>query len=71
MAKISLEQKEQRLKALEQKIKAEKKKLNEQLGKAIIESLQIEYSSIDKAKIKEICDILITHYSSDCGVSNE
>lgn len=70
MAKITLEQKEQRLKALEQKIREEKRKTNEKLGKEIILSLELPYSSVDKQKIKELCDNLKSHYSISSSENN-
>jgi len=71
MAKKTLEQQEQHLKALEQKIKEEKRKVHEQLGKEIVISLGLEYGSVTKDKISEICDILKVHYMKSPGENHE
>lgn len=71
MAKISLEEKEQQLKILAEKIKEEKRKINEQLGKDIISTLGLKYGSIDRDKTNEICNILKNHYASATGMNNE
>jgi len=71
MAKKTLEQQEQHLKALEQKIKEEKRKIHEQLGKEIVVSLGLEYGSVTKDNINEMCDILKAHYKKSPGDNHE
>lgn len=62
MPKMNIEQKEKRLKDLEKEIKEEKRKLNELLGKEVINCLALEYGKIDTDKINELCEVLKTHY---------
>jgi len=65
MDKNTISRKEQRLKELEEQIKKEKRKLNEKLGKAIIDTLKFGYDTLDNHKINEICNILKTHYDKE------
>jgi len=64
MAKLTLEEKENKIKIMEQEIKEEKKKIDERLGKEIISALNLNYSEIDKDIIIQICNILKIHYVS-------
>lgn len=62
MEKSTILKKEQRLKELEEQLKKEKHKINEKLGKSIIEFLKFGYDEIDSNKINEICHILDSYY---------
>lgn len=59
------------MKALEEQIKKEKRKLNEKLGKSIINAIGIGYDELDNSKITEICNILKYHHSPTGGENNE
>ena len=70
MEKNTILKKEQRMKAIEEQIKKEKRKLNEKLGKSVIAAIGIGYDKLDNSKITEICDILKSHHSPK-GENNE
>ncbi|CAL7057295.1 conserved protein of unknown function (plasmid) [Lactiplantibacillus plantarum] len=54
MSQSNLEKQEAKLKALNQKIKAEKNKIEQRLGKQIIRSANLDYGTLTTPQIKMI-----------------
>ena len=54
MSQSNLEKQEAKLKQLNQKIKAEKNKIEQNLGKQIIRSANLDYGTLTTPKIKMI-----------------
>ncbi|MDV7757998.1 hypothetical protein [Liquorilactobacillus mali] len=54
MAQTSIQKQEARLKALNQKIKDEKNKLEQKLGKQIISQANLDYANLSNDKIKSL-----------------
>lgn len=54
MAQSTLEKQEAKLKQLNQKIKAEKSKIEQNLGKQIIKTSNLDYASLSNQKIKDL-----------------
>ncbi|MFT8407322.1 hypothetical protein [Liquorilactobacillus nagelii] len=54
MAKTSIEKQEAKLRELNQKIKDEKRKIEQRLGKQIINQAQLDYADLSNEKIKAI-----------------
>ncbi|KWT47390.1 hypothetical protein [Lactiplantibacillus plantarum] len=52
MAQNSLEKQEAKLKQLNQKIKAEKNKIEQNLGKQIIKSVSLDYANLSNDRVK-------------------
>ncbi|CUS27699.1 hypothetical protein FC70_GL001364 [Paucilactobacillus oligofermentans DSM 15707 = LMG 22743] len=52
MSQISLEKQEAKLKQLNQKIKAEKNKIEQRLGKQIISQANLDYANLSNDQIK-------------------
>ena len=52
MSKSNLEKQEAKLKQLNQKIKAEKNKIEQNLGKQIIRSANLDYANLSNDQIK-------------------
>ena len=52
MAQSTLEKQEAKLKQLNQKIKAEKNKIEQQLGKQIISQANLDYANLSNDQIK-------------------
>ena len=60
MAQSTLEKQEAKLKQLNQKIKAEKSKIEQNLGKQIIKTSNLDYASLSNQKIKDLAQKLAT-----------
>ena len=60
MAQSTLEKQEAKLKQLNQKIKAEKSKIEQNLGKQIIKTSNLDYASLSNQKIKELAQKIAT-----------
>ena len=54
MSKSNLEKQEAKLKALNQKIKGEKNKIEQRLGKQIITQANLEYTNLSNENIKSL-----------------
>ena len=54
MTLSTLEKQEAKLKQLNQKIKAEKSKIEQNLGKQIIKTSNLDYASLSNQKIKDL-----------------
>ncbi|QBA72784.1 hypothetical protein EVE76_15580 (plasmid) [Lactiplantibacillus plantarum] len=52
MSQSNLEKQESKLKDLNQKIKAEKNKIEQNLGKQIIKSVSLDYANLSNDRIK-------------------
>ena len=55
-----MEKQEAKLKQLNQKIKAEKSKLEQNLGKQIIKTSNLDYASLSNQKIKDLAQKIAT-----------
>ncbi|ETF12412.1 hypothetical protein N654_1140 [Lactiplantibacillus plantarum 4_3] len=60
MTQSALEKQEAKLKNLNQKIKAEKSKIEQNLGKQIIKSLNLDYANLSNQKIKDLAQKIAT-----------
>lgn len=60
MAQSTLEKQEAKLKQLNQKIKAEKSKIEQNLGKQIIKTSNLDYASLSNQKIKDLAQKIAT-----------
>ena len=60
MAPSALEKQEAKLKQLNQKIKAEKSKIEQNLGKQIIKTSNLDYASLSNQKIKGLAQKIAT-----------
>ncbi|OQQ73979.1 hypothetical protein B6U64_08700 [Ligilactobacillus salivarius] len=60
MTLSSLEKQEAKLKQLNQKIKAEKSKIEQNLGKQIIKTANLDYADLSNQKIKDLARKIAT-----------
>ena len=60
MTLSTLEKQEAKLKQLNQKIKAEKSKIEQNLGKQIIKSSNLDYANLSNQKIKDLAQKIAT-----------
>lgn len=60
MTQSALEKQETKLKQLNQKIKAEKSKIEQNLGKQIIKSSNLDYANLSNQKIKDLAQKIAT-----------
>lgn len=60
MTLSTLEKQEAKLKQLNQKIKAEKSKIEQNLGKQIIKTLNLNYADLSNQKIKDLAQKIAT-----------
>ena len=60
MAQSTLEKQEAKLKQLNQKIKAEESKIEQNLGKQIIKTSNLDYASLSNQKIKDLAQKIAT-----------
>ena len=60
MAQSTLEKQEAKLKQLNQKIKAEKSKIEQNLGKQIIKTSNLDYANLSNQKIKDLAQKIAT-----------
>ena len=60
MNQSALEKQEAKLKQLNQKIKAEKSKIEQNLGKQIIKSSNLDYANLSNQKIKDLAQKIAT-----------
>ena len=60
MSQSNLEKQEAKLKQLNQKIKAEKSKIEQNLGKQIIKTANLDYTDLSNQKIKDLAQKIAT-----------
>lgn len=60
MTLSTLEKQEAKLKQLNQKIKAEKSKIEQNLGKQIIKTSNLDYADLSNQKIKDLAQRIAT-----------
>ena len=60
MTQSALEKQEAKLKQLNQKIKAEKSKIEQNLGKQIIKTSNLDYADLSNQKIKDLAQKIAT-----------
>lgn len=60
MTLSTLEKQESKLKQLNQKIKAEKSKIEQNLGKQIIKTSNLDYADLSNQKIKDLAQKIAT-----------
>ena len=60
MTLSTLEKQEAKLKQLNQRIKAEKSKIEQNLGKQIIKTSNLDYASLSNQKIKDLAQKIAT-----------
>ena len=60
MAQSTLEKQEAKLKQLNQKLKAEKSKIEQNLGKQIIKTSNLDYASLSNQKINDLAQKIAT-----------
>ncbi|AYJ37259.1 MULTISPECIES: hypothetical protein [Lactiplantibacillus] len=60
MTPSALEKQEAKLKQLNQKIKAEKSKIEQNLGKQIIKTSNLDYTNLSNQKIKDLAQKIAT-----------
>ncbi|MGX9767350.1 hypothetical protein ACWYXE_14625 [Lactiplantibacillus argentoratensis] len=60
MTPSALEKQEAKLKQLNQRIKAEKSKIEQNLGKQIIKTVNLDYTDLSNQKIKDLAQKIAT-----------
>jgi septal ring factor EnvC (AmiA/AmiB activator) len=60
MSQSNLEKQEAKLKSLNQKIKDEKNKIEQRLGKQIISTSNLDYANLSNQKIKDLAQKIAT-----------
>ncbi|UJL23473.1 hypothetical protein [Lactiplantibacillus plantarum] len=60
MTQSALEKQEAKLKQLNQRIKAEKSKIEQNLGKQIIKTSNLDYTDLSNQKIKDLAQKIAT-----------
>lgn len=65
MTLSTLEKQEAKLKQLNQKIKAEKSKIEQNLGKQIIKTSNLDYADLSNQKIKDLAQKIATVLSHE------
>lgn len=60
MTQSALEKQEAKLKQLNQRIKAEKSKIEQNLGKQIIKTANLDYTDLSNQKIKDLAQKIAT-----------
>ena len=60
MTQSALEKQEAKLKQLNQRIKAEKSKIEQNLGKQIIKTSNLDYADLSNQKIKDLAQKIAT-----------
>ena len=61
MTLSTLEKQEAKLKQLNQKIKTEKSKIEQNLGKQIIKTSNLDYADLSSQKIKELAQKIVNY----------
>lgn len=61
MALSNIEKQQAKLKKLNEKIKQEKKNIDQRLGHEIIKDAKLDYSSLDQGTLKELASKIVTY----------
>lgn len=61
MAVSNIEKQQAKLEKLNEKIKQEKKKIDQRLGHEIIKNAKLDYSNLDQATIKEVASKIVNY----------
>lgn len=65
MALSNIEKQQAKLEKLNEKIKQEKKKIDQRLGHDIIKDANLDYSSLDQGTLKELASKIVTYINED------
>ena len=65
MAVSNIEKQQAKLEKLNEKIKQEKKKIDQRLGHEIIKDAKLDYSNLDQGTIKELASKIVTYLNED------
>lgn len=77
MAVSNIEKQQAKLEKLNEKIKQEKKRIDQSLGHEIIKDAKLDYSNLDQGTIKELASKIVTYLNensiakSNDSVSNQ
>ncbi|HIZ52725.1 hypothetical protein ACEF14_10045 [Weissella paramesenteroides] len=77
MAVSNIEKQQAKLEKLNEKIKQEKKRIDQRLGHEIIKDAKLDYSNLDQGTIKELASKIVTYLNensiakSNDSVSNQ
>ena len=77
MAVSNIEKQQAKLEKINNKIKQEKKKIDQRLGHEIIKDAKLDYSNLDQGTIKELASKIVTYLNensiakSNDSVSNQ
>lgn len=65
MALSNIEKQQAKLEKLNEKIKQEKKKIDQRLGHEIIKDANLDYSNLDQGTLKELASKIVTYLNED------
>lgn len=65
MALSNIEKQQAKLEKLNEKIKQEKKKIDQRLGHDIIKYANLDYSNLDQGTLKELAGKIVTYLNED------
>lgn len=65
MAVSNIEKQQAKLEKLNDKIKQEKKKIDQRLGHEIIKDAKLDYSNLDQGTIKELASKFVTYLNEN------
>jgi len=65
MAVSNIEKQQAKLEKLNEKIKQEKKKIDQRLGHEIIKDAKLDYSNLDQGTIKELASKVVTYLNEN------
>jgi len=65
MAVSNIEKQQAKLEKLNEKIKQEKKKIDQRLGHEIIKDAKLDYSNLDQGTIKELASKFVTYLNEN------
>lgn len=65
MALSNIEKQQAKLEKLNEKIKQEKKKIDQRLGHDIIKYANLDYSNLDQGTLKELAGTIVTYLNED------
>lgn len=71
MSISNIEKQQEKLKKLNDKIKQEKKKVEQRLGHEIIKSANLDYANLDQTKIKELASRIASHLNENISDNSE
>ena len=65
MAVSNIEKQQAKLEKLNNRIKQEKKKIDQRLGREIIKDAKLDYSNLDQGTIKELASKIVTYLNEN------